>query len=138
MTIELSFRDKKKLLKNLQTRNRAFLRDAKKEMIIGGDRFLQEIRSKWYSGRRGDDTGLNQDTRDLYRNWFSEVTDLRTIDRGEIALRLRNAMRYAKFHEFGSEKNNLPKRTFVTEDLKGELGKQLFTEVFKQLLKKNY
>ena len=128
MRVELTLKDKGKLATALFSRNKKFREIAKRELVYASDDFIELIRKKWYSGRLGDDTGLNKQTHDLYKNWFAEVKES-TFD---MMIVIRNAMKYGLYHEKGQGQK---KRTFVVRDLNET---NLFSEAIRQALKEAF
>lgn len=102
--------------------------------MIAGDAFIQKIRERWYSGRNPDDTGLNIVTRWLYRSW--QVKPIREVGLNIICV-IANGMNYGIYHEMGSKKG-IKKRTFVHQDIEGELGKTLFVGAVRKALKESF
>lgn len=131
---ELTVKEKGKVIRNLIKRDERFIRDVRKNFVIAGDEFIQLIRSRWYSGRRADDTGLNRITHLLYNTWRSELSPRTDFD---IVVRMANGAKYAEVHEL-EEVGNAPKRSFVIEDLKSNIGKKIFVDAARKALKANF
>lgn len=126
-------KDKGKVFKNILKRDRVYLRDVRMQLAQGGDEFIRIIQSRWYSGRKADDTGLNRVTSRLHNGWRANV-----MGRGfaDVHVSIINGTSYGEFHELGTSR--LKKRTFVGEDIKGDVGKKIFVSKFRQALKKNF
>lgn len=124
-----TIKDKGKVLRNLLTRNKKFRQSVRTNFILATDTFIERERKTWYSGRRADDTGLNKITGFLYRSWIPAVKE---VGLNIIAI-ARNGARYGLYHEEGTD--ILPKRTFVKEDMKGKIGKELYSGAVRKAMK---
>ena len=134
------FVNKKKVLASFETRNKKFIMAVRTELILGADEFIQHIRSVWYSGRRADDTGLNQDTRELFKGWRSEPIQGPNF----LGVEITPTVNYAIMDEqpgkkLGETENILKKRTDVIGDLNNNLiGGAFFKKVIKNAMKKAF
>lgn len=122
------------LIKKLSRRNSRFRKLAHAKFIIASDAFLEKTIEEHYTGRKSDNTGLNQDTTDLWGKWLSKVRDLGD----NVSARISTTVKYASVHEFGSSKKNIPKRSDVTGDMESGFGRRLFVEAGKKALKEAY
>ncbi len=129
--INFTIKDKGKLIASLVSRTSKFKRDVRKNFKIEGDQFVQYIRGRWYNGRNSDDTGLNKQSGDLYRNWDTIVRD-EGID---VVAMISNNMDYGWRHEIG---DGVKKRTFVTSDIKSDEGKKFFLTAVEDAIKANF
>lgn len=91
-------------------------------MNRGGLFFIGMIQEKWYSGRRGDDTGLNVRTGRLRESWFPMVQAVGN----DTVLQVNTDVNYAKKHEKGI---NTPKRTDIEKDWETEGKKMIRDEI---------
>lgn len=131
MKFELKAPAARNIIKKLEARSGKFRAVVKREYILGADRFISEIRAKYYNGREGD-VGLNRITSDLYKNWFPEVIEYPV----DIVATITNKMNYSVIHEFGTAIHE--KRTFVTEEMMSEMGDRHFTEAVSIAMKEAF
>ena len=85
--------------------------------------FIGDIQEQFYSGRKSDDTGLNVRTGRLRSSWFPMVL----TQGSDTVLQVNTDVKYARVHEDGSFKNNLPARTNVIVEWETS-GKKLIEE----------
>jgi len=104
---------------------------ARTQLVLAGEEFVQLIQKRWYSGRRGNDTGLNRISGDLHNLW--SVTPHQIAN--EVSVVIEPGVDYALKHETGDKKRNLKKRSFVREDLNRGEGKAIFVRAVRRILK---
>ncbi len=131
MSFSLKVKNPGKLTARLLRRSAKFRASVIRNYTLGADRFITDIREKYYMGQKGD-IGVNRISKNLHRRWLPVV-----IDQGDnIIARVSNEMNYAEIHEFGSGIHE--KRTFVTEEIMGGSGQEIFTEAAQIALKEAF
>lgn len=119
------------VMKRLQRRNSRFRRLVVRNYTLAADRYIDDIRSKYYSGQKGD-VGVNKISHDLHNRWLPVV-----IDHGDdVSAVISNEMDYAVIHEFGSSMHQ--KRTDVTGEMEAGTGHDLFVKAGKDALKEAF
>jgi len=98
-------------------------------MQRGGLFFIADIQEKWYTGRKGNDMGLNIGEERLRESWFPDVI----VQGTETIVRVINDVIYGRVHEFGSPKQNIPKRTDVVKDWENE-GRDILKKEIEKVL----
>ncbi len=121
MSLTLKIKDPGRIAKNLIARNRKFRQAVRTNFVLAGETYISFIRQKYYSGRKGDNTGLNKITGFAYRSWFSDVKEIGIDIVGTI---YPGAM-YVIYHE--KEGGMHPKRTSVKKDFYGHMGQGLYS-----------
>ena len=67
MSFSFKIKNPGRVISALVDRNSKFRAEVRKQYILGADKFIQEIRVKYYYARRGD-VGLNRITKELYKS----------------------------------------------------------------------
>lgn len=131
MSLSFKVKNPGKLTANLLKRSSKFRALALLNYTLGADRFITDIRSKYYSGQKGD-VGVNRISTNLFKRWLPNVE----VKENNIVARVSNEMNYAEIHEFGSGIHE--KKTFVTEEMMGGSGQEIFIEAGKKALQEAF
>jgi phage gpG-like protein len=131
MSFSFEVQNPGKLIKSLERKNSKFRRLVVKNYTLAADRFIEDIRAKYYSGQQGD-VGVNKISGDLRKRWLPVIVD----EGKDVVATVSNEMNYAVIHEFGS--NIHAKKTFVTEELMGGSGYETFVDAAKKALKEAF
>jgi len=131
--VKFTLREKGKLAEAIVRRDKKFRDAVKRNFVLAGDDFIEGIRQRWYSGRKGGDVGLNRVTSKAHDSWTANVRE----QLFDIVAMIQNGMKYTVLHENGTKL--FPKRTFVRRDLKEEkTGKALFSNAVRQALREAF
>lgn len=131
MSFSFEVKNPGRLTASLLKRSSKFKALALRNYTLAADRFIEDIRAKYYSGQQGD-VGVNKISGDLRKRWLPMVQ----VEGIDVVATVSNEMNYAVIHEFGS--NTHAKRTFVTEELMGGSGHETFVDAAKKALKEAF
>jgi len=107
----------------------ALFNAVKSEFGLTAWEFIGIIQERWYTGRKGNDMGLNVQSGFLRDKWVA-TTSGTTLE--SLKSVMSSGVEYSVYQEDGVPDRNLPKRSDVKGDLNSpEIGKKLFVKAFK-------